>query len=190
MVSFRAKLFLSNREKNVNGASFSSAQEALAMSVKNSIVPNKSLSRYLTTLMFMFGIFSFCPLGCERSGCECLSDKFSDELTKEDIEKLDAEIDHCFPGEDRRLEKNAKCLPFDLGIDSRNQKTVTVQYGCWDLCPNYGFIYYYYKDVSEEDCCAEGGFPPDDPWAGYMGCMPLESDWAQFSLNNGPNPCE
>lgn len=102
-------------------------------------------------------------------------------MTSADITRLlDVGIAECFDHDDKSdLESDGRCLPAIVGTDARNGKSITVSYGCSDVCPDAGHISISYTDVNETECCAAGGVIAKDPaWGGYAGCLPPEVEWS------------
>lgn len=111
-------------------------------------------------------------VGSELARCVARHAKAS--LSPSDIAGLrEGLLKECFAtGDKRRLAEQGACLPFDVGVDERNDKVVQLQYHCSDVCPNQGGVGVFYAGVAQNECCEVGGDPFVDPaWGGYWGCL-------------------
>lgn len=92
-------------------------------------------------------------------------------ITDVDILDARAALDVGYP---KNKDINPKGYPKILGVYEKNGKVLEEVYFCSDLCPDYGKVYIFMKDILSDDACvAAGGVPYHDPaWEGYVGCEP------------------
>ena len=111
---------------------------------------------------------------CELGACACLIEYQQNVISPDDMQQLVHAIPGCFTTEDPfALEREASCLPFELGIEERTGFPLEVVYFCSDVCPHYGFVLIRYIDVGADECDDLSGEAMYDPaWGGYIGCIP------------------
>jgi ankyrin repeat protein len=109
-------------------------------------------------------------------GCKCAEKYKAESFDADAVRGLDKMLTECFKKAKRPILSNEKiCVPFPLGLDKRNGKSLEVSYYCSDMCPANGVFYVRYKDVARDKCESAGGIPRRSVgWGGYMGCIPKE----------------
>lgn len=113
--------------------------------------------------------------GKPGDSCDCLKSYSANELSAEDIQRLQDEgLPKCFSDDVEELESQAQCLPFEVGEDPSTGAMVEVFYFCSDVCPDAGGVGIRYAGIQDKGaCCAIGGDPLVDPaWGGFVGCAP------------------
>lgn len=110
----------------------------------------------------------------------CVARYIQPTLTPDAIRLIEAEGMKCFSDDKDELDEQSACLPLRLGVDAQNRRPIEIAYTCSDVCPRYGGILLLYAHVTENECCALGGYPLQDSAFGtYIGCSPPEA-LAQF----------
>jgi hypothetical protein len=105
---------------------------------------------------------------------DCLREYAREDLYAEDVRALNGALMTCFSKDAVVREKQATCLPLQLGKDRGTGLEIVAVYTCSDLCPYRGYpVLVFDGRIKKEECCEIGGLPMIDPaWGGYKGCSP------------------
>jgi hypothetical protein len=71
----------------------------------------------------------------------------------------------------KRLWKNQRCFPVDVGKDPRSGVRVTVSFTCGDVCPENAELFLAYDGLDAKQCEKVGGSPWFDIFEYYIGCV-------------------